>query len=137
MSQQPSLLPKPEVRRPVNLNPVAPTPAAPPAPEPDVSARAYALGSIHTLEGVNLDGVALTRFMGAMMDELRKKRDEGRTGWNHPDRCTIAQLEEHLNERLAAGDIVAVGLAAMMIWNRLNPEAASTTQGETHGHASS
>jgi hypothetical protein len=130
---QPSLLPKEEVRRPINSNPAPTTakPAAPasPPPEPDVSARAYALGSIHTLEGLTLDGVALTRFMGAMMDQLRIKRGEGRTGWNDPARCTIAQLEEHLQERLDAGDIVAVGLAAMMIWNRCNPEVVTTREG--------
>lgn len=124
MNETASLLPPAPLQRgPVMTEPAA----APETPQPRLRvSECYALGSIHTLEGLAADGAGCIRFRAAMMDALEQKRADGRTGWNKPERCSIAQLEEHMNERVAAGDIVGVGIAAMMIWNRLNPEASFT-----------
>lgn len=107
------------------------------APPPAPMLTAFALGSIHNLDGLVADNVGLVRFLAACSLELEKRRAGGKTGWNKPEACTIAQLEEHMHERMAAGDVVGAGVAAMMIWNRLNPEAPPTPQGETHGHTRS
>lgn len=105
-----------------------------PAIEPPAR-RPGALGSIHILDGSTADEVGRVRFAPAMSAELARRRAEGKTGWNNPDVCTIPQLETHMEERMAAGDVVGVACAAMMIWNRLNPDVScTTTQGEKNGH---
>ncbi len=72
------------------------------------------------------DALGLTRFSSAMAGKLKKKRLEGRGGWNREDVCSLqdlkAMLIDHLDE--GEGDMVDVANFAMMIWNRQHPTGA-------------
>lgn len=67
------------------------------------------------------DHEGVERFRRAMLEKLKRKRAEGRRGWNLPAVCSIGQLETMLREHVEKGDAVDVANLAMMIWNRRNP----------------
>lgn len=64
------------------------------------------------------DDEAVLRFAEAMRDKLKRKRKQGRGGWDNPAECPIETLERMLAEHVAKGDPVDIANFAMMIWNR-------------------
>ena len=60
----------------------------------------------------------------AMVQKLRKKREEGRGGWWNPDECSVEFLRECLHAHLLKGDMVDVMNFAAMIYARemLDPD---------------
>lgn len=64
------------------------------------------------------DDVSVNRFCVAMIEKLAKKRDEGRSGWDDPQECTLGMLAEMLVSHLAKGDPVDIANFCMMVWTR-------------------
>lgn len=83
--------------------------------------KAYAL-AVQTDETADNMLVAITSR--AMQEKLEKKRYDGRSGW-HTDACSIAFLEELLEEHIAKGDMVdVINIAAMiMVRNMFNSDS--------------
>lgn len=70
------------------------------------------------------DDVAVDRFAAAMKAKLAKKREQGYSGWDEPDECTVDSLARMLVEHLPKGDTVDIANFAMMLWNRLGGDRA-------------
>ena len=67
------------------------------------------------------DENGIGRFSYMMLRKLEAKRAQGRSGWNRPSECLIADLREWLREHVDKGDPVDIANYAMMIWNREHP----------------
>lgn len=63
------------------------------------------------------DDEAVDRFAAAMKTKLRKKRAEGRSGWDGPE-CDANVLTRLLREHVEKGDPLDVGNLAMMLHQR-------------------
>lgn len=64
------------------------------------------------------DDEAVDRFAEAMKTKLRKKRDEGRGGWEDKEQCSQEFLSSLLHEHAVKGDPVDVANLAMMLHQR-------------------
>ncbi|MBO0142299.1 hypothetical protein JZX87_14120 [Agrobacterium sp. Ap1] len=64
------------------------------------------------------DDIAVDRFVAAMKAKLAKKRDEGYSGWEDPEQCTMLRLLRLLENHIHKGDPVDVSNIAMMIHQR-------------------
>ena len=64
------------------------------------------------------DDLAVDRFHEAMKAKLAKKRDEGYSGWEDPEQCTMLRLLRLLESHIRKGDPVDVSNIAMMIHQR-------------------
>lgn len=67
------------------------------------------------------DDVAVDRFAAAMKAKLAKKRDEGRGGWEVPNKAIQMVLSLMLREDVEKGDPVDVANLAMMLHQRGEP----------------
>ncbi|WP_312527081.1 hypothetical protein [Paracoccus sp. (in: a-proteobacteria)] len=81
-----------------------------------VEARILAAIQPHP-EPKNPDDEAVDRFAAAMKTKLRKKRAEGRSGWDGPE-CDANILTRLLREHVEKGDPLDVGNISMMLHQR-------------------
>jgi hypothetical protein len=64
------------------------------------------------------DDLAVDEFAAAMKAKLRKKREQGRGGWDDKVTCPPGLLQQMLLDHLAKGDPLDIANFAMMIWHR-------------------
>ncbi|NTF87537.1 hypothetical protein G6L46_10415 [Agrobacterium rhizogenes] len=81
------------------------------------------------------DDLAVDSFYSAMKGKLAKKRDEGRSGWDDPDQCSVEFLSKLLREHVAKGDPVDVANFAMMIHQRGERISGTSVQEPVAGRA--
>jgi len=66
-------------------------------------------------EGQHPDDRAVDVFAVAMKTKLAKAREKGRGGWDDPAQCSVAYLQQLLQEHIAKGDPVDVANFCMML----------------------
>lgn len=64
------------------------------------------------------DDLCVDRFAMEMKSKLHRARIDGRSGWDNPARCTMADLSRMLIEHVGKGDPIDVANFAMMIHQR-------------------
>lgn len=64
------------------------------------------------------DDVAVNRFCVAMIEKLAKKREQGYSGWDDPQECTLGMLAKMLIDHISKGDPVDIANFCMMVWTR-------------------
>jgi hypothetical protein len=61
------------------------------------------------------DDLAVDAFAVRMKAKLADARAKGRSGWDDPEQCTVAYLQQQLHEHVAKGDPVDVANFCMML----------------------
>jgi hypothetical protein len=64
------------------------------------------------------DEVAVDEFAGAMKQGLRRKRFQGRAGWDDPQNCTEDLLADMLVRQVPKGDLVYIANLSMLLHRR-------------------
>jgi hypothetical protein len=64
------------------------------------------------------DDLAVDRFVAAMKAKLAKKRDEGYSGWEDAEQCSMVRLLRLLEGHILKGDPIDVSNIAMMVHQR-------------------
>lgn len=64
------------------------------------------------------DDLAVDRFFAAMKAKLAKKRDDGYSGWDDSDDCSVEHLSYLLVQHLHKGDPIDIANFAMMLHQR-------------------
>jgi hypothetical protein len=64
------------------------------------------------------DDQAVDQFAEAMKRKLKRKRDEGRGGWDDPGECAVEDLARMLVDHVRKGDPVDIANFSMMLFHR-------------------
>ncbi len=64
------------------------------------------------------DDIAVLDFSGQMREKLQKKREQGYSGWDDPEKCSTELLSNLLREHVEKGDPVDVANFCMMLHMR-------------------
>lgn len=80
----------------------------------------YNLADVLARTAVNQhpDDEAVDRFASAMHAKMAQARAKGKEGWDDPERCSEAHLEDLLHVGRVTRDWVDVANYAMMLWAR-------------------
>lgn len=74
------------------------------------------------------DDTAIRKFAVALIQKMRKKRYEGKSGWDDRRVCSTPMLQKALLDHLEKGDPVDVALYCMMLWHRRGRTVGSVPQ---------
>lgn len=66
-------------------------------------------------DGVHPDDRAVDLFSARMKTKLAMAREKGRGGWDDPEQCSVAYLQQLLHEHIVKGDPVDVANFCMML----------------------
>lgn len=80
--------------------------------KPDIFERTYTSAEPHS------DDLAVDRFFEAMKAKLAVKREDGYSGWDDPDDCSVEHLSYLLVQHLHKGDPIDIANFAMMLHQR-------------------
>jgi len=69
-------------------------------------------------DDVHSDDIHVDRFAAGMKRKLTKKREDGRGGWDDPERCTTEYLAQLLIDHINKGDPIDIANFCMMIHER-------------------
>lgn len=68
--------------------------------------------------GREIDELGVEELAAAMKAKLLQKRIEGRSGWDNPARCLVANLANQFIDHLAKGDLIDLANYLMMLNHR-------------------
>lgn len=77
--------------------------------------------NIYSLLSEEADRVCIYRVMNIFKKRLTKKRIEGFSGWNDPNKISTENLKERLLKAFAEEKWIDVVAFGAMLWNRKNP----------------